>query len=173
MLQQESRVDVADNTGAKIAYIIRVLGGSTARRKSSRLTAEVGDRVVVSIKKALPGGDMKTGTIAKAVIVRTAYPIRRIDGSYVKFDRNAVVLNDDDGKTGQTSMMQNSYSLDSNLNFYRNHYNGWRKDVDQSMGNNRLHALSFRRGRRQVTITISGGRDGSQIVVNSVKHDLL
>ena len=97
MIQQESRVDVADNTGAKVAYVIRVLGGSTRRRGRTRKTGGVGDRVVVSIKKALPGSDMKTGTIAKAVIVRTAYPIKRIDGSYVKFDRNAVVLIDDDG----------------------------------------------------------------------------
>ena len=97
MIQQESRVDVADNTGAKVAYIIRVLGGSTGRCRRTRKTAAVGDRVVVSIKKALPGGDMKTGTIAKAVVVRTAYPVRRIDGSYVRFDRNAVVLIDDDG----------------------------------------------------------------------------
>ena len=66
MIQQESRVDVADNTGAKVAYIIRVLGGSTRRRGRTRKTGGVGDRVVVSIKKALPGGDMKTGTIAKA-----------------------------------------------------------------------------------------------------------
>jgi len=97
MIQQESRVDVADNTGAKVAYIIRVLGRSTARRRRSRMTAGIGDRVVVSIKKALQGGDMKTGTIAKAVVVRTAYPVRRIDGSYVRFDKNAVVLIDDDG----------------------------------------------------------------------------
>ena len=97
MIQQESRVDVADNTGAKVAYIIRVLGGSTRRRGRTRKTGGVGDRVVVSIKKSLPGSDMKTGTIAKAVIVRTRYPIKRIDGSYVKFDRNAVVLIDDDG----------------------------------------------------------------------------
>ena len=97
MLQQESRVDVADNTGAKIAYVIRVLGGSSAHRRRTRRTAAIGDRVVVSVKKALPGGDMKTGTIAKAVVVRTNYPIRRVDGSYVRFDRNAVVLIDDDG----------------------------------------------------------------------------
>ncbi len=97
MIQQESRVDVADNTGAKIAYIIKVLGGSTAHAKRTRLTASIGDRVVVSVKKALPGGDMKTGTIAKAVVVRTNYPIRRVDGSYVRFDRNAVVLIDDEG----------------------------------------------------------------------------
>ncbi len=97
MIQAESRVDVADNTGAKIAYVIRVLGGSTARGKFTRKTATVGDRVVCSIKKALPGGELKAGTMAKAVVVRTSYPVRRKDGSYVRFDRNAVVLIDDTG----------------------------------------------------------------------------
>jgi len=97
MLQAESRVDVADNTGAKIAYVIRVLGGSTGRGKYTRKTAGVGDKVVCSVKKSLPGSDLKTGTIVKAVVVRTRNPIRRVDGSYVRFDRSAVVLIDDDG----------------------------------------------------------------------------
>ena len=97
MIQQESRVDVADNTGAKIAYVIRVLGGSTARGKFTRRTAGVGDRVVCSVKKALPGSDLKAGTIVKGVVVRTKYPTRRADGSYVKFDRTAIVLIDDSG----------------------------------------------------------------------------
>ncbi len=97
MIQAESRVDVADNTGAKIAYIIRVLGGSTGRGRRTRRTASIGDRVVCSVKKALPGSDMKTGTIVKAVVVRTSFPVRRTDGSYVRFDRNAVVLIDDEG----------------------------------------------------------------------------
>jgi len=97
MIQVESRVDVADNTGAKIAYVIRVLRGSTARGKYTRRTASIGDRVVCSIKKVLPGGELKTGTIVKAVVVRTNYPVRRVDGSYVRFDRNAVVLIDDEG----------------------------------------------------------------------------
>lgn len=97
MIQQESRVDVADNTGAKVAYVIRVLRGSTARGRKTRRTAGIGDRVVCSVKKALPGGDLKTGTIVKAVVVRTRHPLRREDGSYVRFDRNAVVLLDDEG----------------------------------------------------------------------------
>ncbi len=97
MIQVESRVDVADNSGAKIAYIIRVLGGSTARGQFTRRTASVGDRVVCSIKKAMPGGELKTGTVVKAVVVRTNYPVRRDDGSYVRFDKNAVVLIDDEG----------------------------------------------------------------------------
>lgn len=97
MIQQESRVDVADNTGAKVAYVIRVLGGSTARARKTRRTASIGDRVVCSVKKALPGSDMKSGTIVKGVVVRTNYPLRRTDGSYVRFDRNAIVLIDNEG----------------------------------------------------------------------------
>ncbi|MEX1015562.1 MAG: 50S ribosomal protein L14 [Phycisphaeraceae bacterium] len=97
MLQAESRCDVADNTGAKEAYVIRVLGGSTARGKFTRRTAAIGDRVVCSVKRSLPGSDLKAGTVVKAVVVRTNYPIRRADGSYVRFDKNAVVLIDDDG----------------------------------------------------------------------------
>ncbi|QQE11439.1 50S ribosomal protein L14 [Planctomycetota bacterium] len=97
MIQQESRVDVADNTGAKIAYVIRVLGAKSARGKSTRPAATVGDKVVCSVKKSLPGSDMKTGTIVRGVVVRTKYPVRRKDGSYVKFDRNAIVLIGDDG----------------------------------------------------------------------------
>jgi large subunit ribosomal protein L14 len=97
MLQQESRVDVADNTGAKVALVIRVLGNSTARGQLTRRTATIGDRVVCTIKKALPGNELKAGTVVKAVVVRTNYPVRRVDGSYVRFDRNAVVIIDDEG----------------------------------------------------------------------------
>jgi large subunit ribosomal protein L14 len=97
MLQQESRCPVADNSGAKEAYVIRVLGGSTARGRSTRRSAGVGDRVICSVKKALPGADVKSGDIVKAVIVRTSYPTRRSDGSYVRFDNNAVVLIKPDG----------------------------------------------------------------------------
>jgi len=97
MIQQESRCDVADNSGAKVAYVIRVLGGSTARGRSTRRTASVGDRVVCSVKKALPGADVKAGDVVKGVVVRTAYPVRRSDGSLVRFDRNAVVLINPDG----------------------------------------------------------------------------
>ncbi len=97
MLQQEARVDVADNTGAKVAYIIRVLGGSTARGRFKRRTAGVGDRVICAVKKALPGGDVKAGDKVKAVVVRTAYPTRRPDGSLIRFDSSAVVLINDDG----------------------------------------------------------------------------
>lgn len=97
MIQAESRVDVADNTGAKEALVIRVLGGSTGAGKFTRKTATIGDRVVVTIKKALPNGEVKEHEKCRAVIVRTAYPVRRKDGSYVRFDRNAVVIIDDNG----------------------------------------------------------------------------
>lgn len=97
MIQQESRCEVADNSGAKEAYVIRVLGGSTARGRSTRRTAGIGDRVVCSVKKALPAADVKAGAIVRAVVVRTSYPTRRPDGSYVRFDRNAVVLIQPDG----------------------------------------------------------------------------
>ncbi len=97
MIQNETRVDVADNTGAKIAYVLHVVGASTSKGRFTRRAASVGDKVVCSIKKAMPSGDVKTGTVVKAVVVRTAKPVRRDDGSYVRFDRNAVVIIDDDG----------------------------------------------------------------------------
>jgi len=86
MLQQESRANVADNSGAREVLVIRVLGG-TARKYAS-----IGDKVVVAIKKALPTGGAKKGIVSKAVVVRTTKAIRRKDGSYIRFDDNAVVL---------------------------------------------------------------------------------
>lgn len=97
MIQKESRLIVADNSGAKEAMVIGVLGVSTASGKFRRVTMGVGDRVVCTIKRALPTGDVKTGEKVKAVIVRCKYPTRRDDGSYVRFDSNACVLIDDDG----------------------------------------------------------------------------
>ena len=96
MIQQESRVDVADNSGAKVAYVIRVLGKKTSRGKFTRPTASLGDKVVCSVKKSLPGSDIKSGQIVKGVVVRTNYPVKRSDGSSVRFDRNAIVLIGDD-----------------------------------------------------------------------------
>lgn len=90
-------MNVADNSGAKEVLVIGVLGGSTARGRFTRRTAGVGDRVVCSVKKALPHADVKSGDKVKAVIVRTKYPTRRDDGSYVRFDSNACVLINDDG----------------------------------------------------------------------------
>jgi large subunit ribosomal protein L14 len=97
MIQQQTRLDVADNTGAKQVMCIKVLGGSSARGKFTRRTAGIGDLIVVAVKKALPGGDVKKGEVAKAVIVRAKQPTRRPDGSYVRFDRNAAVLVDNEG----------------------------------------------------------------------------
>ncbi|MHC4995524.1 MAG: 50S ribosomal protein L14 [Planctomycetota bacterium] len=96
MIQQESVVDVCDNSGAKKALVIRVLGGSTARGQYTRKTASVGDRVVCTVRKALPDGEVKAHQIVKGVVVRTKYPVRRNDGSYVRFDSNAIVVIDDD-----------------------------------------------------------------------------
>ncbi|MBS1546014.1 MAG: 50S ribosomal protein L14 [Bacteroidetes bacterium] len=92
MIQQESRLTVADNSGAREVLVIRVLGG-TARRY-----ARIGDTVVVSIKNALPNGATKKGSVSKAVVVRTKKETRRKDGSYIRFDDNAVVLLDGAGE---------------------------------------------------------------------------
>jgi large subunit ribosomal protein L14 len=92
MLQTESRLRVADNTGAKEVLVIRVLGG-TKRRYAS-----VGDKIVVTIKQALPSGSAKKGTVATAVVVRTKKEVRRHDGSYIRFDDNACVLLDPTGE---------------------------------------------------------------------------
>jgi len=86
MLQQESRLKVADNTGAKEVLVIRVLGG-TKRRYAS-----IGDNIVVSVKEASPSGSVKKGAVSKAVVVRTTKEVRRQDGSYIRFDDNACVL---------------------------------------------------------------------------------
>ncbi|MCS7027854.1 MAG: 50S ribosomal protein L14 [Bacteroidia bacterium] len=86
MIQQESRLVVADNTGAKEVLCIRVLGGSKRRY------ASVGDIIVATVKDALPNGTVKMHDIVKAVVVRTKHPIRRKDGSYIRFDDNAVVI---------------------------------------------------------------------------------
>jgi large subunit ribosomal protein L14 len=97
MIQKETRLDVADNSGAKVVAVIGILGGSTARGRFKRRPMGVGDRVVCSVKKALPNSEIKTGDKVKAVIVRTRYPTRRDDGSYVRFDSNACVLIQPDG----------------------------------------------------------------------------
>lgn len=89
MLQQESRLKVADNTGAKEVLVIRVLGG-TKRRYAS-----IGDKIVVTIKQATPTSSVKKGTVSKAVVVRVKKEIRRKDGSYIRFDENACVLLDE------------------------------------------------------------------------------
>ena len=89
MIQQETRLKVADNTGAKELLTIRVQGGSTRRY------AAVGDVIVASVKSASPTGSVKKGDVVRAVVVRTARPVRRNDGSYIRFDENAAVIIDD------------------------------------------------------------------------------
>lgn len=91
MIQEQSRLDVADNTGAKIVACFKVLGG-TRRRYAS-----IGDVIVGSVKKASPGGEVQQGAVVRGVIVRTRQPVRRADGTYVRFDRNALVIIDNDG----------------------------------------------------------------------------
>lgn len=90
MIQQETMLDVADNTGAKVCKCIRVLGGSKRRY------AGIGDIIIASVRKALPGGEVKEGTVIRGVVVRTRRPTRRNDGSYVRFDKNAIVIIDND-----------------------------------------------------------------------------
>ncbi len=91
MIQMQTRLDVADNSGAKKVQCIKVLGGT------KRMYAGIGDLIVCSVKKALPSSDIKQGEIVRGVIVRTKDNIRRPDGSYVRFDNNAVVILDKDG----------------------------------------------------------------------------
>lgn len=96
MIQQESRLSVADNSGAKEVLCIRVLGGTKKKY------ASVGDKIIVAIKNALPSGNVKKGSVAKAVVVRTKKEIRRNDGSYIRFDDNAVVLLNSAGEMSGT-----------------------------------------------------------------------
>ena len=93
MIQQESRLRVADNTGAKEILCIRVMGGSTRRYAN---IANIGDIIVATVKDATPGGVVKKGDVVKAVVVRTVKGVRRKDGSYIKFDENAAVIIKDD-----------------------------------------------------------------------------
>lgn len=86
MIQMQTKLDVADNSGAKEVKCIKVLGGS------KRMSAGLGDIIVVAVQQALPGGKIKKGDVKKAVIVRTVYPLRREDGSYIRFDNNSVVI---------------------------------------------------------------------------------
>ena len=90
MIQMQTRLDVADNSGAKIVQCIKVLGGSRRRY------AHLGDIVVGAVKRAIPGGEVKQGDVVRGVVVRTAQSVRRADGSYVRFDRNAIVLIDNE-----------------------------------------------------------------------------
>lgn len=94
MIQQQTYVDIADNTGAKQAMCIKVLRGSSSSGKYKRRVATIGDIIICAVKKALPAGDVKKGEVIRCVVVRTKHPTRRPDGSYVRFDKNAVVVID-------------------------------------------------------------------------------
>jgi large subunit ribosomal protein L14 len=97
MIQQQTYLDIADNTGAKQAMCIKVLRGSSSRGRAKRRIAHVGDVIICAVKKAMPAGEVKQGEIVTCVVVRTRHPTRRPDGSYVRFDRNAAVIIDDEG----------------------------------------------------------------------------
>ena len=94
MIQQQTQVDIADNTGAKEAMCIKVLRGSSSKGKFKRKVARIGDVIICAVKKTLPGGDVKNGSIIRCVVVRTRQPTLRPDGSYVRFDKNAAVVID-------------------------------------------------------------------------------
>ncbi len=94
MIQQQTYVDIADNTGAKQGMCIKVLGGSSSKGKFKRRIANVGDIVICAVKKTIGSGEVKNGEIIRCVIVRTKQPTQRPDGSYVRFDRNAAVVID-------------------------------------------------------------------------------
>ncbi|HZL36624.1 MAG TPA: 50S ribosomal protein L14 [Tepidisphaeraceae bacterium] len=94
MIQQQTRVDIADNTGAKVAMCIKVLRGSSSKGKFKRRVANVGDIIICAVKKSIPAGEVKQGEIIRCVVVRTRQRIVRPDGSYVRFDRNAAVVID-------------------------------------------------------------------------------
>ena len=96
MIQQQTNVDIADNTGAKEAMCIKVLGGSSSKGKFKRKVAHVGDIIIYAVKEAMPSTttEIKQGDIIRCVVVRTKQPTRRPDGSYVRFDKNAAVVID-------------------------------------------------------------------------------
>ena len=96
MIQQQSYLDIADNTGAKQAMCIKVLGGSSSKGKFKRKVAGIGDIIICAVKKSIPAGEVKQGEIIRCVVVRTRQPTKRPDGSYVRFDRNAAVVIDNE-----------------------------------------------------------------------------
>ena len=118
MIQQESRLRVADNTGAKEILCIRVMGGSTRRY------ANIGDVIVASVKDATPGGVVKKGDVVKAVVVRTVKGVRRKDGSYIKFDENAAVIIKDDkdkDKEGKVLSVKDGKVIVEGINMITKH----------------------------------------------------
>jgi large subunit ribosomal protein L14 len=94
MIQQQTYLDICDNTGARQAMCIKVLRGSSSKGKFKRKVATIGDVIICAVKKAIPAGEVKNGEIVRCVVVRTKQPTMRNDGSYVRFDRNAAVIID-------------------------------------------------------------------------------
>ena len=94
MIQQQTYVDIADNTGAKQGMCIKVLRGSSSKGKFKRKVAHIGDIIICAVKKSIPAGEVKQGEVVRCVVVRTKHVTRRPDGSYVRFDRNACVIID-------------------------------------------------------------------------------
>ena len=94
MIQQQTMLDITDNTGAKLAMCIKVLRGSSSKGKFKRKVATIGDVIICAVKKVAPSGEIKNGEIIRCVVVRTKQPTMRPDGSYVRFDRNAAVVID-------------------------------------------------------------------------------
>ena len=94
MIQQQTNVDICDNTGAKEAMCIKVLRGSSSKGKFKRKVAHIGDVIICAVKKSIPSGEIKQGEIIRCVVVRTKQPTKRSDGSYVRFDKNAAVVID-------------------------------------------------------------------------------
>lgn len=113
MIQLKTLLDVADNTGAKVAGCIQVLGSSKRRY------ARVGDLIVATVKKALPGSAIKKGTVVRGVVVRTRSAIRREDGSYVRFDRNAMVILDNDLATPKGTRIFGAVPRELRANFMK------------------------------------------------------
>src|SRR5687768_1493613 len=97
MIQQQTYIDIADNTGAKQAMCIKVLRGSSSKGKYKRKVAHIGDVIICAVKKAIPAGEVKQGDVVRCVVVRTKHVTRRVDGSYVRFDKNAAVIIDAEG----------------------------------------------------------------------------
>lgn len=125
MIQQESRLKVADNTGAKEILCIRVLGGS------SRRYAGIGDVIVATVKDAIPGGNVKRGDVVKAVVVRTVKERRRPDGSYIKFDENAAVIIKPDNDPRGTRIFWTGRSRAAGEAVYEDHFAGPGGVVDE------------------------------------------
>lgn len=139
------------------------------------LVTRVEDGYVLTVQVQPAGSDGARGLLAMGVLPDPGSPPAKsaeppsMRGSAVVSD----VRSEDPGKQGHTAMIVNEFSVDSNVNFYRTHFNGWRMNIDRQLASDTFHALSYTRGREQVNITVRKIQGGSEIVINSVRHDLL